>query len=299
MDVCQASYATCRRLAKQSASNFYYSFRLLPKHQRSAMCALYAFLRKTDDIADGNESAEERRAALDAWRNSFQQALDGKYDEPILPAIADTVSSYQIPREYLFAAIDGAEMDLDGRGYETFADLEDYCYHAASVVGLACLSIWGFHGDQALEPARKCGVAFQLTNILRDLAEDARRGRVYLPQDELRQFDYSRQDLCDGIVDDRTAALMKFQVERAEQFYDEAAELAGLLQRDGRRMFGMMTATYRRLLEKIGRRDGDVFSPPVRLTSFEKLRIAGRWLLWPSPAPPTAQDAYREKFQRV
>ena len=194
----QASYAHCQTLTRQAARNFFYSFLVLPRGKRRAMCALYAFLRETDDIGDSDKPLEVRRAELGAWRESLAAAVAGHAQPPILPALVDTVSRYQIPPQYLYDCIDGVEMDLSDRSYETFADLEAYCYKVASAVGLACIHIWGFRDSSAIEPACQLGVAFQLTNILRDLKEDAQRGRVYLPQEDLRRFNYSREDLFAG-----------------------------------------------------------------------------------------------------
>ena len=202
-DELAASYVHCQQIARRSASSFYYSFLLLPKPKRQAMCALYAFLRQTDDLSDSADSATDRRAALETWRESLERATRGAFDDPLLPALADTMAGYSIPVDHLHAVIDGVEMDLEPLEYETFDELEAYCHRVASAVGLACLCIWGTTSERALEPARQCGVAFQLTNILRDLKEDAARGRVYLPREDLARFDYSSDDLRAGICDQR------------------------------------------------------------------------------------------------
>ena len=215
------SYAYCQRLARQSASNFYFSFLLLSREKRRAMCALYAYLRHVDDLADdeGHDYAA-RQKALESLRGALVDQTHAEHKtHPILPALADTVARYQIPLEYLTAVIDGVEMDLAGRQYETFDELEQYCERVASVVGQACIHIWGFRGEQALEPARRCGVAFQLTNILRDLKDDARQGRVYLPHEDLRRFGYSVEDLRAGKANSAFAALMEFEIARAESYY--------------------------------------------------------------------------------
>jgi phytoene synthase len=277
------SYENCRRLARHSARNFYYSFMLLPRDKRRAMCALYAFSRQTDDLGDNRQSVEARRAALADWRRSLDRGLSGIFDSPIFPALADTVERYQLPPDYLHDLIDGVEMDLDRTQYQTFEELTEYCYKVASVVGLCCIRIWGFTDDKAIEPAVKCGIALQLTNILRDLKEDAAEGRVYVPQEDLRRFDYTADDLRGGVVDERFRQLMQFEVERAEQFYDNAAELDHWLSADGRTVFGAMTGIYRGLLDEIKRLNGDVFSHRVQLTTWHKLRIAGRWLLTNPP----------------
>ncbi len=229
-----SSYAHCQRIARRAAGNFYYSFLVLPRAKRRAMCALYAFLRATDDLGDSDRSLAERRDALAAWRRELTGALAGASDSAILPALVDTVESYEIPCEYLYDCITGVEMDLDGREYDTFADLEDYCYHVASVVGLACIHIWGFSDPAALEPARRLGIAFQLTNILRDLKEDSERGRVYLPREDLRRFGYTPEELAAGVQNASFRELMNFQIARADDYYRAGAALEPLLSRDSR-----------------------------------------------------------------
>ncbi len=170
-------------------------------------------------------------------------------------------------------------MDLENRAYETFDDLREYCEKVASAVGVACIHVWGFRDAAALLPARKLGIAFQLTNILRDLKEDADRGRVYLPSEDLRRFDYSPADLARGVRDARFRALMRFQIARAEQFYRDGAELSRWLTADGQTALGAMAGIYRELLDEIKRRGGDVFSGRVRVSRWRKARIAASWLL--------------------
>ncbi len=275
-----ASYVRCQRLARRAASNFYFSFLLLPRPKRQAMCALYAYLRRVDDLGDDEAlDIATRQRRLADLRENLHDALAGSTRDPYLPALADTVARYDIPVPYLTAAIDGVTMDLAGTRYETFAELEEYCYRVASVVGLACIHIWGFHSPAALEPARRCGIAFQLTNILRDLKEDAARGRLYLPAEDLRRCGYTVAELEHGEVNQRFAALMRLEIERAEAHYAAAAELEPLLSPDGRRVFRAMAATYRRLLEKIKLRQAEVFERRIRLSWWEKLRIASAAVL--------------------
>jgi len=277
MNDLKRSYALCQQLARKSASNFYFSFLLLPRKKREAMSALYAYLRRADDLGDeacGDESS--RRAALAQLRAELNRALAGDAHDPTLCALADTVARYRIPPEYLVAVLDGVEMDLAGRRYGTFAELEEYCYRVASVVGLACIHIWGFRGREALKPARQCGIAFQLTNILRDLKEDASRGRVYLPLEDLRQFDCTAEDLERGSINGKLVSLIQFEIGRAEEFYAAASKLEPLLDRDGRRVFRAMTQTYRALLDKIRSRPGNVFHRRIRISRWEKLLIAAR-----------------------
>lgn len=268
------SYRHCQRLARRAASNFYFSFLLLPKTKRLAMCALYAFLRRTDDLGDSSAPADSRRQALSQWRTSLENALDGDFTDPILPALTDTVRRYDIPRQYLFDALDGVEMDLTTCRYESFEELQEYCYRVASVVGLSCIHIWGFHGDDAKEPARRCGLAFQLTNILRDLKEDAARDRIYLPLADMRRFSYGPADLKQGKTNKQFHTLMRFEIDRAEQLYQEAMPLNDFLEPDGQRAFRAMVSVYHALLDEIRRRDGDVFRQKIRLGMMKKLRIA-------------------------
>lgn len=290
----QASYAWCQQFSRRAASNFYYAFYLLPRPKRQSMCALYAFLRHADDLGDSQRPVGERRASLVELRTSLRRALDGQFDGPMYPALADTARRHAIPQDYLFDAIDGVEMDLDNRGFETFDELEVYCYRVASVVGMACVHIWGFRSQAALEPARQCGLAFQLTNILRDLKEDAQNGRIYLPREDLLRCNYSAEDLRRGVSDERFEALMQLQIGRAERLYDAAAGLAAHLYWDGRRVLHCMLATYRGLLDQIKRRRIDVFRHRVHLSLWDKCSITARSIVppphsrWPARKTPIA-----------
>ncbi len=301
-DGLDASYAACRQAARQARSSFYPCFFLLRGPRRRAMEALYAFLRHTDDLGDSAQPIAERREAIAKWRSAIADALrlakEAAEEETapkctaespvlstqysfLLPALADAVRRFHIPPEHLLAVIEGVEMDLDGREYRTFSELAEYCDRVASAVGLACIHVWGFRGTGAFPAAQSCGRAFQLTNILRDLREDAARGRVYLPQEELDRFGYSPEDLVRGVADERFDRLMAFQIERARLSYREGAELFDWLERPGRRIFGMMTDTYWRLLEAIAGQPRRVLSGRVRLSGWEKLQIAARWSLLP------------------
>lgn len=275
---CRQSYAWCERLAHRQAGNFYHAFRLLPAPKRRAMCALYAFLRVADDLSDGPEAVAVKRSALVDWRRQLDAALAGSYHHPLYPAFHHTVASYAIPRRYLDEVLDGVGMDLDIAHYDTFADLYRYCYRVASAVGLACIHIWGFADAKAMHYAEAAGIALQLTNILRDLGEDAGRGRIYLPREDLQRFGYSGDDLRQGRCDERFRALMRFQVERARLYYDAAQPLGALLDPAGRAVFLVMLRTYRGLLEAIPQRDYDVFRSRVRLSRWRKLWLAAQVL---------------------
>ncbi|MCA9141791.1 MAG: phytoene/squalene synthase family protein [Planctomycetaceae bacterium] len=304
------AYRHCEQLASASASSFFWSFRLLPREQRQAMCALYAFSRHTDDLADGDLAdgdladgdladgdladgdlaTDVRRAHLDAWRCELRDALNGNCHSPLWRALHDTTVRFAIPHEYLVAIVDGVAMDLSPPCYDTFDDLNDYCYHVASAVGLACIHIFGFEDDRAEKLAETCGVAFQLTNILRDLCEDAAQGRVYLPRKELADFDCHPNDFRQGEMNAQVRELMHFQIARAERLYDEAASLATLLHPRGRRAFVLMFSTYRTLLAEIKRRDGDVFTRRVRLGSRGKLKAVMAALQFRAPSPAHTDD---------
>jgi len=210
-----------------------------------------------------------------------QESLISHSSSLILPALADAVRQFQIPPEHLFAVLDGVEMDLDRRCYETFDELWRYCDRVASAVGLCCIHIWGFRGPDAFAPARQAGIALQLTNILRDLKEDAAAGRVYLPIEDLRQCGYSADDLLAGVADGRFRRLMAMEIARAERFYADGAELLESLAPPGRRMFGLLMATYHALLHEIARRPASVFRRRIRLSRLKKLQLLARWSLWP------------------
>ena len=277
----EASYALCQRKARRSGSNFYWTFYTLPREKRRAMFALYAFLRETDDLGDEPGDAPTRRTALEQWRIRWRDALAGSSAHPLLPALVDVVRRFAIPTEYFEATIDGVLHDQTGRTPATIDDLAAYCYQVAGAVGLSCIHIWGFQPPlDAIRPlAVACGEAFQLTNILRDVAEDARAGRVYLPSDELARFDVSIGQLQYGPFDDRLRALMQFQMARAAERFTRAERLVHALDADGRAVFRAMFNTYRTLLSAIEARHGNVWSRRVRLSFLRKVTIAaGAWL---------------------
>lgn len=268
------SYSCCEQIARRQAGNFYHGFRVLPRPQRLAMCALYAFMRIADDLSDDEAAVDIKRCRLADWRAGLRQALAGKYTHPIHEALHDSVTRFAIPSRYLEDVIDGVEMDLEQSRYATFADLRLYCYRVASAVGLACIHVWGFKDSRALEYAEHAGLAFQLTNILRDLREDSSRDRIYLPEEDLHRFGYDGAKLAHGVRDDAFRKLMRFQVARARGFYEASWPLIPLLEPAGRAIFLVMARTYRGLLETIERRDYDVFSKRVRLSKWRKAMLA-------------------------
>ena len=222
------SYSYCREVAKRRAKNFYYLFVVLPRDKSDAMCAVYAFMRYCDDIADEPGIARDKQAMLAKWRASLDLAARRDYaDSRILPAFRDAVTKFNIPLEYFHQLIDGATMDLTATKFETFEQTYDYCYHVASVVGLVSIHIFGFDDPEAKKYAESCGIAFQLTNILRDLKEDAGMGRVYLPEEDLRAHGYTAEDLASQVYDERFVHLMKFEVDRARKLLQGRAASAG------------------------------------------------------------------------
>ncbi len=270
-DPVRRAYRYCEQIARTKAANFYPAFRLLPKVQYRGMCALYAFLRIADDLSDEAGAVEDKRRNIDAYRRQLDLALAGHSQEPLHLAIADTVHTHRIPVEYLHAALDGVAMDLDVSAYDTFDDLYLYCYRVASVVGLSCIHIWGAHGEEAKQYAESAGIAFQLTNILRDLAEDAGRGRIYLPCADMERFGYSVESLKRGERGPAFEALMTFEANRARSYYEAAGPLVRLLDPPGRAVFLVMLRTYRGLLERIVVGGFDVFSHRVRVSRWFKL----------------------------
>lgn len=275
----EAGFRACRGVARRAASNFACAFWLLPLDQRRGMQALYAFARRCDDIADGHEPLDERRARLAGWRGQLRRALAGHPDDPVLTALADTASRFVVPQHLLWRIVDGVEMDLNHAGYATYADLRRYCEHVAAAVGLACLAIWGCRHDEAILPAADCGVAFQLTNILRDLQEDGRQGRVYLPRDELARFGCAPVDWLGPVGTEKLRELLKFQCQRAAGLFEAGARTERFLDRGPKRVFHLMWTTYRAILGRIERHPLVVLRHRVRLPRWQKALLGARVLL--------------------
>jgi 15-cis-phytoene synthase len=269
-----ASYKSAAAIAR-SRSNFYYSFIVLPPEKRRAFCAVYAFMRYCDDISDGDSGIEAKRVQLRAWRAQLDAVYSGTTGvDGILPAFRDTIDKFSIPADYFHWIIDGTEMDLDITHYDTFDDLYRYCFNVASAVGLVCLQIFGFSDQRAREYAEKCGVAFQLTNIMRDVKEDAERGRIYLPLEDLAKYGYSAEELTRGVFDERFRALMNYEAERAKTYYSAALNLLPLIENESKPALWAMMEIYERILDRIVSRQFDVFHEPIRLAATEKLFIA-------------------------
>jgi 15-cis-phytoene synthase len=290
------AYTVCRGIARAQAKNFYYAFLILPKPKRDALCAVYAFMRHADDLSDDpGLSPEQRQMHLHAWASALHSAVEGNPgDDPVVMAVADAQRRYNIPLELFDQLVYGTTMDLQFEGaaqnpvpfvpYKTFADLYQYCYHVASVVGLVCLYIFGFKDERAKKLAEQTGIAFQLTNIIRDVKEDARMGRVYLPEEDLLQFGKTSADLAparfaNGVTASEFSPLLEFEAQRAREYYRSGDELIMLISEDSRPCLWALVEIYRRLLDKITARQYDVFKEKVRLSTPEKLSVLSRGLV--------------------
>jgi squalene synthase HpnC len=292
-DVAQ-SYEACHALARASHSNFYYAFYLLPKPKRDALAALYAFMRLIDDVADEGADLTAKRRALAKWRSDLDEAVTGldqcfdgnatlPLDSPpayaaarILPALADTVWRYKIPTRYLHDLISGAEMDLTVPAYPSFDRLREYCYRVAGTVGLTCTHVFGFRDSRALDLAEKLGLAFQLTNIIRDVHEDYRLGRVYLPEEDLARYGVSPEDFGRSEATLGMRELLRLEADRAWDCYEQGAALLGLIEPDSRPALWLLVHTYSTLLARIEALDFAVFGERVRLSRAEKLVFMGK-----------------------
>lgn len=285
------AYSICRGITRSAAKNFYYAFLVLPRPKRQALCAVYAFMRRCDDIADDPVlPTQERHQRLASWLDAAHRALAGHAtDEPILLALTDAQRRYNIPVVLLDQLAFGTEMDVEGEDlllcepaeptvvrYRSFEDLRVYCHRVASVVGLVCIRIFGYH-DPAAEPlAERCGLAFQLTNIIRDVKEDAAVGRVYLPEEDLVKFGILPSELGAVVDPTRFRPLLAMEADRARQYYRASDDLIPLVDEDSQPALWVLITIYRRLLEKIAHAQYDVFSGKITLTVREKLTVLAR-----------------------
>jgi 15-cis-phytoene synthase len=274
----EESFKYCRRLTRRRARNFYYSFVLLRREEHDAMCAVYAFMRYCDDLSDDfGSDPHQARQLMEQWRSDLEAALAGRPGgHAIWPAFCSAVERYRIPHDCFRDMIDGVSSDLDPREIKTFEELYRYCYRVASAAGLSVIHILGFESPQAPELAEKCGIAFQLTNILRDVREDAERDRVYFPNQDLEQFGLCRKDILEGRQSEGFYRLMGFEAARAKEYYDEAAPLVGLVRPRNRASLWALIEIYRRLLEKIERSGFDVMRRRIHLSAAEKCRVVAR-----------------------
>jgi squalene synthase HpnC len=288
------SYGECHNIARAAHSNFYPAFFLLPKSKRDAIVALYAFMRLIDDVSDEGASVAEKQRGLAKWRAALDEAVTGNSqafdgnavralpsermfgEREVLPALVDTMERYNMPARYLHDLISGAEMDLTIQRYPTFARLEEYCYRVAGTVGLTCTHIFGFRDPKALELSEKLGLAFQLTNIIRDVREDFRLGRVYLPEEDLWRYGVTHDDLARNEATLGARELLRFEAERAWQLYEEGAGLVRLIDVDSRGTLWLLVHTYSLLLARIESMDFAVFGERVRLPKAEKMMLMAK-----------------------
>ncbi len=274
--------AYCTAVTKQSGSNFYYSFLFLPPDRRAAMYSVYAFCKEVDDAVDEPPPGSNPQAEIARWRSELASAYQGTPHVPVTISLADHARRFGIPQALCEDLITGVEMDLSINRYQTFEDLSRYCYRVASVVGLICLRIFGTQSPRAEDYAVNLGLAFQLTNILRDLGTDAAKGRIYLPLDDLARFGYSEADLLANRDTPAFQALMRFECARAQSYYDQARDALESLPATDRQALTVaeiMRGVYSRILQRIEASQYRVFGPRIRLSSLHRLAIAaGTWL---------------------
>lgn len=274
--------AYCTALTKQSGSNFYYSFFFLPQARRDAMYTVYAFCREVDNAVDDAPAGSDPQQAIAQWRDELAAAYRGTPTHPVTISLARHARELAIPQEYFAELISGMEMDLTTLRYKTFDELSRYCYRAASVVGLICLHVFGTRSSLARDYAIDLGMAFQLTNILRDLGSDADRGRIYLPQDELARFGCGEEDMLRKSYTPAFRELMRFQTERAKSYYDKANQAIRKMPKADRQALTpaeIMRGVYSRILDRIIASDYQVFGPRITVSPAHRLVIAaGIWL---------------------
>jgi phytoene synthase len=268
----------CQRKAAASGSSFYYSFLFLPAPRRRAITALYAFCREVDDAVDETAEMQIAAAKLAWWRAEVANLYRGNPQHPVTRALLPFIQEYSLPQEHLNEIIDGMEMDLTQTRYLDWPALERYCYRVAGVVGLLAARIFGYRDTRTLEYARHLGIAFQLTNIIRDVGEDARKNRIYLPMDELKRFEVPAADILNARETPQFNALIRFQHERARSWYDKALAALPAQDRRAQRPGLIMAAIYRALLDEIGRDGFRVLSRRISLTPLRKFWIA--WKTW-------------------
>jgi phytoene synthase len=289
----RAAYAVCRSITRASAKNFYYGFLVLPRRKRDALCAVYAFMRQADDISDSTELSEaEKRLKLEAWMEAFHAIDSGTpTDDPVLLALSNAKQRFKIPSHLLEKLVYGTSMDLQDQAqepaapgqpvvmYRSFQELYQYCYHVASVVGLVCICIFGYQHTRAEKLAERTGIAFQLTNIIRDVKEDAAMGRVYLPAMDLKQYGVSAAELAGNPDMQQMKRLLTLEADRAREFYKSGFELLNYIDEDSRPALWTMVTIYSRLLEKIAKQEYNVFGEKVRLTTTEKMKVLAKGFL--------------------
>jgi phytoene synthase len=288
------AYAVCRGISRRAAKNFYYGFMVLPAEKRNALSAVYAFMRHADDITDEPGDPQQKRQKLEEWLQAAKAVFAGKAtDDPVLMALGDAQSKFKIPPELFEKLVYGTSMDLDIPSVpgspaivcQTFEDLKHYCYYVASVVGLVCIRIFGYQDSKAEFLAEDCGLAFQLTNIIRDIKEDASMGRIYIPEEDLARTNLSAANFAPALLQDPAQAqqlrpALEYEAERARKYYESAKWLMELIEEDSRAALWVLVEIYSRLLKKIADRNYDVLTERVRLTFWEKLKVLSRGFLF-------------------
>lgn len=268
-----------KEISKKSKSSFYYAFNLLPAEQRDAMNTVYAFCRETDDIVDEGTVADDLKfEKLRKWRIELEKSLKGHSDYPLINKLSKTIQHFNIPLEPFFDLLKGMEMDLQQKRYVSFNDLQTYCYRVASTVGLMCIEIFGYRHPSAKDFAVNLGIALQLTNILRDIKKDAEKGRIYLPQEDLKRFNYNESDVFNNTYNQNFQKMMQYQVERAKWYFNTAT--ASLNKEDKKAMFAAraMQHIYYRMLNKIVDADYDVYNNKIQISTAKKVGISlGVW----------------------
>jgi len=289
------AYAVCRGISRRAAKNFYYGFMVLPAEKRNALSAVYAFMRHADDISD--EPGVDpllKRQKLNEWLDAAKTVFAGKpTDDPVLMALGDAQKKFKIPLELFEKLVYGTSLDLDippasaeapAVLCNTFEDLKQYCYYVASVVGLVCIRIFGYEDSKAEFLAEDCGLAFQLTNIIRDVKEDASMGRIYIPEEDLARTNLTAANFSSSLLQDPARAqqlrpALEYEAERARKYYESAKWLMELIEEDSRAALWVLVEIYSRLLQKITDRNYDVLTERVRLTLWEKLKVLSRGFL--------------------
>jgi phytoene synthase len=275
----ELAYEECRMITRREARNFYYAFLTLPAAQRRAIYVAYTFCRSCDDSVDGESSLDEKLAMVSNLRRKLDQSYHDHAEDLVFLGLADVAQRYDIPQEYFQEILSGVESDLVKNRYRNFDELRQYCYRVASVVGLISIHIFGFIDPRARDHAVDLGLAMQLTNIVRDVKEDLDFGRIYLPQDELAQFDYSEADLLAGVVNEPFKGLMRFQAQRARQYFDRGFQLLPYLPHRSRACPAVLGQLYSKVLNRIEAVEYDVLHHRVSLSKAEKLRVTAQtWL---------------------
>ena len=267
------AYKHCEEITKLNAKNFYFAFKLLPKAKRLAIYATYAFCRICDDIADCSDNKESKLYKLQELENSLQNIESEKNHNPIFTALHDAISTFKIPKDYYLELISGVKSDITKNRFNNFDELSKYCYQVASVIGLICIEIFGYKDSKAKKYAIKLGYAMQITNILRDLKEDSKMDRIYIPLDEIKKFNYSEFELMKFAKNKNFNLLMGFQADRAQKYYIESKNLFPLVNKDSQACTELMHETYNRILNLIIESNFNVFDKRIKISKFEKIII--------------------------